>query len=94
MLVRLYAGEIIMGRITEDNVPAKLKARVHKYLVDMGYFDDVEVKRALECEKAMISYLKSNCGDVMNTMESTADLSADTEKALAAGIQAFKSSWV
>ena len=22
MLVRLYAGEIIMGRITEDNVPA------------------------------------------------------------------------
>ena len=42
MLVRLYAGEIIMGRITEDNVPAKLKARVHKSLVDMGYFDDVE----------------------------------------------------
>lgn len=42
MLVRLYAGEIIMGRITEDNVPAKLKAHVHKYLVDMGYFDDVE----------------------------------------------------
>ena len=42
MLVRLYAGEIIMGRITEDDVPAKLKARVHKYLVDMGYFDDVE----------------------------------------------------
>lgn len=42
MLVRLYAGEIIMGRITEDNVPAKLKARVHKYLVGMDYFDDVE----------------------------------------------------
>ena len=42
MLVRLYAVEIIMGRFTEDNVPAKLKARVHKYLVDMGYFDDVE----------------------------------------------------
>lgn len=41
MLVRLYAGEIIMGRITEDDVPAKLKARVHKYLDDMGYFDDV-----------------------------------------------------
>jgi F-type H+-transporting ATPase subunit alpha len=50
------------------------------YAADKGYFDDVEVKRALECEKAMISYLKSNCADVMNTMESTADLSADTEK--------------
>jgi len=63
------------------------------YAADKGYFDDVEVKRALECEKAMIGYLKTSCADVMNTMESTADLSADTEKALAAGIQAFKSSW-
>ena len=42
MLVRLYAGESIMGRSTEADVPAKLKARGHKYLVDMGYFDDVE----------------------------------------------------
>jgi F-type H+-transporting ATPase subunit alpha len=41
----------------------------------------------------MISFLKANHGEVMNTMESTADLSADTEKALAAGIQAFKSTW-
>ena len=40
MLVRLYAGEIIMGKITEDNVPAKLKARVHQYPVDMGYFEE------------------------------------------------------
>jgi F-type H+-transporting ATPase subunit alpha len=64
------------------------------YAADKGYFDDVEVKRALECEKAMIGYLKTNCADLMKTMESTADLSADSEKALAAGIQAFKSSWV
>ncbi|MCE1183857.1 MAG: F0F1 ATP synthase subunit alpha, partial [Rhodocyclales bacterium] len=63
------------------------------YAADKGYFDDVEVKRALECEKAMISFLKANHADVMNTMESTADLSADTEKALAAGLQAFKSTW-
>jgi len=63
------------------------------YAADKGYFDDVEVKRALECEKAMIGYLKANCADVMNTMESSADLSADTEKALAAGITAFKGSW-
>ena len=40
MLVRLYAGEIIMGKITADNVPAKLKARVHQYLGDMGYFEE------------------------------------------------------
>jgi F-type H+-transporting ATPase subunit alpha len=63
------------------------------YAADKGYFDDVEVKRALECEKAMISYLKANCADVMNTMESKAELDGETEKALAAGIQAFKGSW-
>lgn len=40
MLVRLYAGEIIAERITEDSVPSKLKERVHTYLVDMGYFDE------------------------------------------------------
>ena len=63
------------------------------YAADKGYFDDVEVKRALECEKAMIGYLKANCAELMNTMETTADLSADSEKQLAAGIVAFKNSW-
>ncbi|WP_265945254.1 F0F1 ATP synthase subunit alpha [Dechloromonas sp. A34] len=63
------------------------------YAADKGYFDDVEVKRALDCEKAMIGYLKANCADLMNTMESTADLNADSEKQLVAGIVAFKSSW-
>ena len=64
------------------------------YAADKGYFDDVEVKRALECEKAMIGYLKSNSADLMNKMESTADLDGESEKQLAAGIAAFKSSWV
>jgi F-type H+-transporting ATPase subunit alpha len=63
------------------------------YAADKGYFDDVEVKRALECEKAMIGYLKANCVDLMNKMESTADLDGESEKQLAAGIVAFKSSW-
>lgn len=58
MLVRLYAGEIIMGRITEDDVPAKLKARVHKYLVDMGYFDDVE-EYAAKIKHAQKDFLTS-----------------------------------
>ena len=63
------------------------------YAADKGYFDDVEVKRALECEKAMIGYLKAQCSDLMNKMESTAELDGESEKQLAAGIQAFKSSW-
>lgn len=37
MLVRLYAGEIILGKITMDRVPALLKGQVQKYLDDLGF---------------------------------------------------------
>ena len=41
------------------------------YAADKGAtFDDVEVKRALECEKNDQD-LKANHAEVMNTMEST-----------------------
>jgi len=63
------------------------------YAADKGYFDDVEVKRALECEKAMIGFLKANSTELMSKMESSADLDGESEKQLAAGIAAFKSSW-
>ena len=63
------------------------------YAADKGYFDDVEVKRALECEKAMIGYLKANYAELMNRMETTAEFSADSEKELAAALQAFKGTW-
>ena len=39
MLVRLYAGEVILEKITIDDVPRGLRARVSAYLVDMGYID-------------------------------------------------------
>ena len=37
MLVRLYAGEVILEKITIDDVPRGLRDRVSAYLVDMGY---------------------------------------------------------
>lgn len=37
MLVRLYAGEIILEKITIESVPSALRAQVQKYLDDMGY---------------------------------------------------------
>lgn len=39
MLVRLYAGEVILEKITIDDVPRGLRDRVSAYLVDMGYND-------------------------------------------------------
>lgn len=39
MLVRLYAGEVILEKITIDDVPRVLRERVKAYLVEMGYID-------------------------------------------------------
>lgn len=39
MLVRLYAGEVILEKITIDDVPRGLRVRVKAYLVEMGYID-------------------------------------------------------
>ena len=39
MLVRLYAGEIILGKFQLENVPKGLYKRVYEYLVDMGYIE-------------------------------------------------------
>ncbi len=64
------------------------------YAANNGYFEDVDVKRALDCERAMLSYLKQNHADLINKMETTKDLDAESDKALAAALQAFKASWV
>jgi F-type H+-transporting ATPase subunit alpha len=59
-----------------------------------GYFDDVEVKRALEFERSLQAYLKQNAADVVGKIESSKDLDGETEKKLAAAITAFKGTWV
>jgi hypothetical protein len=40
MLVRLYAGEIILGKIQIEDVPAGLRVRVAAYLAEMGYTEN------------------------------------------------------
>lgn len=37
MLVRLYASEIILEKITIERVPSKLRGKVEEYLKDVGY---------------------------------------------------------
>jgi F-type H+-transporting ATPase subunit alpha len=60
------------------------------FAVNMGYLDDVEVKRALAFESALRAYVKSKYRELFDRIESTKDLSADDEKALAAAIEDFK----
>ena len=60
------------------------------FAVNKGYFDGVEVKRALAFEAALRSHVKSKYKDLFDRIETTKDLSADDEKALAAAIEDFQ----
>ncbi|TCS70715.1 F-type H+-transporting ATPase subunit alpha [Sulfuritortus calidifontis] len=62
------------------------------FAVNRGYLDDVEVKRALAFEAALISFMKSKYKSLMDKIEDTKDLDADTEKQMVAAIEDFKAS--
>ena len=62
------------------------------YAVNQGFFDDVDVKKALEIEKQMHAFIKQNYGDLVDAIETRKDLDAEAEKALTDAIGAFKAS--
>ncbi len=70
------------------------KMAVTLYCVEKGYFDDVEVDKALSFEDALHKYLEGNAKGVMDAIQSTKVLDADNDKALAAAIEKFKSTAV
>jgi len=60
------------------------------FAVNKGYFDDVEVKKALGFEAGLHSFLKSKHKALIDAINDSKDLSGDNEKALAAAIEEFK----
>src|SRR6266480_4055583 len=60
------------------------------FAVNNGYFDDVDVKKALDAERALRDFVKDKHGELMGRIESTKDLTKEDEKALAAAIEDFK----
>jgi len=62
------------------------------HAVNQGFFDDVDVKKALEIEKQMHAFIKQNYGDLVDAIETRKDLDAEAEKALTDAIGAFKAS--
>jgi F-type H+-transporting ATPase subunit alpha len=62
------------------------------FAVNNGYFDDVDVKKALAAEKSMRDYIKSKYASLANTMEDKKDLAGDDEKALHDAIKDWKKS--
>ena len=60
--------------------------------VNNGYFDDVDVKKALLAEKSMRDFLKDKYGDLVKRIEDTKDLSKDDEEKLGQALKDWKQS--
>jgi F-type H+-transporting ATPase subunit alpha len=60
------------------------------FSVNNGYFDDVDVKKALAAEKSMRDYIKGKYASLVKTMEDKKDLAAEDEKALHEAIKDWK----
>jgi F-type H+/Na+-transporting ATPase subunit alpha len=60
------------------------------FAVNNGYFDDVEVSKALSFEKNLHEFAKTKYADLIDRIESTKDLSKDDEAKLHDVIKDFK----
>jgi F-type H+-transporting ATPase subunit alpha len=60
------------------------------FAVNNGFFNDIDVKKALAAERSMRDHLKSKFADLIKRIEEKNDLSAEDEKALKAAIDDWK----
>src|SRR5438876_1160298 len=60
------------------------------FAVNNGYFDDIDVKKALAADKSMRDYLKGKYAELVGRMEEKKDLSAEDEKTLHDAIKDWK----
>lgn len=60
------------------------------FAVNNGFFNDIDVKKALAAERSMRDYLKGKYADLIKRIEEKNDLSADDEKALKDAIADWK----
>jgi F-type H+-transporting ATPase subunit alpha len=62
------------------------------FAVNNGYFDDIDVKKALAAEKSMRDHLKAKYAELVKRMEEKKDLAGDDEKSLKSAIEDWKKS--
>ncbi len=60
------------------------------FAVNGGYFDDVDVKKALAAENSLRDYIQAKFSDLVKRIEDTKDLSKDDEEKLNAAIKDWK----
>ena len=62
------------------------------FAVNNGYFDGIDIKKALSAEKSLRDHLKDKYGSLVKLMEDKKDLSEVEEKSLKAAIEDWKKS--
>ncbi len=62
--------------------------------VNKGYFDGVEVRKALDVERQMQAFVKQRYASLVDKIEATKELDADAEQALSKAIEEFKATLV
>ena len=60
------------------------------FAVNNGYYDDIDVKKALAAEIAMRQFIKSKYGALVDKIESSKDMSKEDEASLTEAIKDFK----
>jgi F-type H+-transporting ATPase subunit alpha len=60
------------------------------FAVNNGYFDDIDVKKALSAEKSMRDYVKGKSPDLVKRIEDTKDLSKEDEEKLQQAMKDWK----
>ncbi|MEC6393717.1 F0F1 ATP synthase subunit alpha [Acinetobacter pittii] len=63
---------------------------VSVYASNEGYMADVEVKKIVDFDTALISYFRSEYAPLMKQIDETGDYNKDIEAAIKAGIESFK----
>jgi F-type H+-transporting ATPase subunit alpha len=60
------------------------------FSVNNGYFDDIDLKKALAAERSLRDYIKTKYAALFDGIEQKKDISADDEKALKAAVEDWK----
>jgi F-type H+-transporting ATPase subunit alpha len=60
--------------------------------VNGGYFDDIDVRKALSAERSMRDYIKGKYADLVKRIEDTKDLSKEDEDKLQGAMKDWKTS--
>ena len=60
------------------------------FAANNGFFDDIDLKKALGAEKSLRDYVKGKYGDLVKRIEDTKDLTKDDEQKLSESMKDWK----